>query len=844
MSGPGKRIAVISPDGQFGTIDEKHADAVTKAGGRVLTKQEAAERELQADYDKKSTIEKVAGVAANAGPAGWIAGKAYQAATGKRLELPPEAEAYKSGIDKSTIVMPHASKALAGVMGGDGAANAYVERQDKLAEAHPGYEMAGEVAGTIGGAVVGSGLGAAGKAITPATSLITGAGNIAEQGVTRVLGQSAGRGVLAKAGIEAAKMGARGAVEGGLYAGAQSASDDLLHDRDLATDKLFAASGTGALYGGIGGALLGGGMSLASSGLGAARNKIAGALAKGDTDAAAMGGSPYRTAGEVAPTTATPVASKAQSVADSFAFDSLGATRAQADKVLAGIKNGEQRVGNLVRRVAIDSTGGEGGGVAGAARVAMQGRADEILPRIQAYKNGTVVKELSDRIGNTGARVDIGSLQRRADEIYQGMRNDPLRVAGADAFKSRIDSELGALARSGKLADGTMNASDAFFLRSGLEKNAYEIRKINGAAGDAYKGLMREFDGSILSAIDDAAAKAGKSGVADEIRHWKAEWQAANAAERLAQKGAERISRNNTFGIRESIGAAAGLAMGSPVGALATMVGGKMLRERGSAVAAYAMSQVAERANLAKWVQRIDDQIGKASKGLLQPPAKGLLKSSDKMPPAKQLANRALSQAASFQADPDGHIERATRQVESIAAHDPDLADSLVQRQVQAAAFLASKVPVTPDPDPLDPHPAPKMTPNEQASLARYAWYTEKPARFFAEVARGKITFEGAETAQALMPRAFAELQERTQDELATQMARGNKLPFRQRQLLGVLLDMAATPSQRPDHAAFLQKNVTQNEPPPPPPKKALASGSKSHMSALDRLESDGVGRR
>jgi len=124
-------------------------------------------------------------------------------------------------------------------------------------------------------------------------------------------------------------------------------------------------------------------------------------------------------------------------------------------------------------------------------------------------------------------------------------------------------------------------------------------------------------------------------------------------------------------------------------------------------------------------------------------------------------------------------------------------------------------------------------------------WYVEKPSRFFDEVARGKLTYEGAETAQRLMPRAFEDLQMRTMDALATQMARGKKLPFRQRQIIGVLMDMAATPSQRPDHAAFLQQNVLPlTEPPQAAPARNRPVSIPTQRSALDRLEANGPGKR
>ena len=140
------------------------------------------------------------------------------------------------------------------------------------------------------------------------------------------------------------------------------------------------------------------------------------------------------------------------------------------------------------------------------------------------------------------------------------------------------------------------------------------------------------------------------------------------------------------------------------------------------------------------------------------------------------------------------------------------------------------------------------MTPTEQASFARYAWYTEKPDRFFAEVSRGKLTPEGAEVAHALMPRAFEQLQQETAEALTTQLARGNRLPFRQRELLGQLLDFAATPAQRPEHRAFLQQNVSpvlpSNERIPSAGPKGPRRTSSQNGSALDRLEAGGPGRR
>lgn len=850
----GKRVAVISPDGQFGTISEEHAEAVVKAGGRRLSKEEGdkriAEVAMQERYDALPTSRKVSGALSVvpslvAGPLG-LGGISHDA--------PPTLAALGSGVRSGLTagLSDLAEKKGIETIGGKDKATQYVQLRDDEQTASPVAHGVGEAVGMVGGSLIG-GTGAA-RALPSAG--ISALGSAAERGVGRALSGLATRGVGGRALAAAAGMGAQGAVEGGLYAGAQYATEQALHDKELAADKLFAAAGTGALYGGLAGGALGGGASLLASGVDAAKGGLARMLTRSEPAAVSAEGGAYRTAAQRAdlprPSSGISVddflrapKDAGRRLSNEFAFDALGATKTQARNALENVVGGAEAVGEYVNRVGIAPATEKAGFLGGMMKAGAAGRADDLLAAIQADKYGRVASGLSSAVKGTPARVDMRKVMQKNADLYESMLKDPTKAAGADAFFNRLNDEITALERSGKvnLADGTMDAAEAFYLRSGLAKQAYEVRKINGAAGDAYKQFLRNLDDETIGAMDKAAASAGKSSVADDIRHWKREWQLASAAEEAAQGGAERMTRNNTFGIRESIGAAVGLATGSTLGAAGTMLGGKMLRERGSAMAAYAMSQAAERDILTRWLQKIDDQIGKASKGLLQAPAKGLLKPADKMPAAKVIARTAVNRVAEYQADPDAFVDRATKQAESITTHDPELADAIVQRQVKAMSFLASKLPVTPDPDPMDPHPAPKMTPNEEAEFGRYAWYAEKPARFFAEVSRGKITFEGAETAQALMPRAFAALQEQTQEHIATMMSRGDKIPFRQRQYIGVLLDMAATPSQRPDHARFLQANVSQDAPPPPPPKKALMDAPKSHMSALDRLELGAAGR-
>lgn len=834
---PSKRVAVISPDGQFGTIDEKHADSVIRAGGRVLSKKEVAEREVQERYDALPTASKALGVANTI-----VGGVTSPLNIGQDPAAPPTIAAFGSGVRSGLTagLSDVGARKFADAVGGKAAGDEYIRQADQQKEASPVAHTLGEAAGMAGGAAL-AGAGGAANAL-PSAGIST-LGGAAEGLAARGLASTAAKGALGRAASTAVQFGARGAVEGGAYAGAQYAADQLAHDKEIATDKLFSAIGTGALWGGGGGAVLGGAGSLAASGVRAgaeaARDGLARVMARGGEVAAEVAGKEAGALGEAA-------GAASKRLANEFAVDALGATKTQARAALEHVS--ADAVGEYVNRVGIGPAAEKAGMLRGALKVGMAGRADDLLGVIQSDKYGRIATGLSDAIKGTPARFDAKAITQTAEDIYAGMRKDPTKIAGAESFRSRVLLEMEALSNSGKIAaDGTMDAAEAFYTRASLAKQAYEVSRTSGAAGDAYKGLLREWDNASIRAIDDAAAQAGKSGVGDEIRHWKREWQLASAAEKMAEGGAERMTRNNTFGIRESIGAAAGLAMGSPIGALATMVGGKLVRERGSAVAAHVMSELAERGTLTKWLQRTDAMISKASAGVLQPPAKGILSGAEKMPASKTLAKTALDRVAEFQANPDATINRAARQAEQIAAHDPEVADALIQRQVKALTFLASKVPQTPDPDPLDPHPTPKMTAGEEATFAKYAWYVDKPERFFREISRGKVTYEGAEVAQELMPRAFTELQERTLEALTNQMAKGKKIPYRQRLILGVLLNEATTPSQRPDHAAFLQKNVDAAPPEEPSPggqKPRPMPVMKPQTSALDRLEASGPGRR
>ncbi len=1066
---PEKRVAVITGDGKFGTISERHAEEIVKSGGRVLGAKEAAEKQLQAEYDSKSVGQKMVGAALVGGAA-----------------LSPELAAFQQGgrAGLTAGLEEVAAAKLGGAIGETvlstpGVGQKMAAQAQQIKEASPTAYGAGEVAGMVGGALASGGAGAAGAAAKALPGVGIGAlGGLAEAGAARATAGLAAKGMLGRAAATGISLGARGAVEGGLYAGTQAAADQILADPDLSAQKLFTAdgltavgksAGIGAVTGLAGGAALGGAGSLAASGSRKAFGGLARVMSKGEqaaTDVAAAErtamlppeprpatprGAPdaaMRSTGAQVDDEAGAAAAKIlgdvpadawgglqsgsngykprldRFVEDGGKLEMYGDIRApdggfagefgstfsrdkgrlvaktdnllmeaahqgkgagaelarnleetyrklgveevrldasqvgrytwakagyewneatgqkmaktfekwlagkglptseaeaalQGAKALAESPNGkafllsdaapnwhgtkvltpaveaaQPLMGTLEREAVAGAAQAEKGFLAQAgSREGLQGlahdrawgalgsgfglqstefakRAARYLPggtrdvgewvmrkgiidpkasMLDLAKAATPEKMLpAIRAANevTGARLGeitgASGGQVQAMKVLEAMR-DVVKPYSESAATRPIANNVAkfaeSLAESLKISTGEERIAVQDLLR---ERKALDLMVFENAAFDpnitvqVKRELRGKLEGLVVEALDESSGRL-KGDLAKEYKALKKDYLAGMIAEEAAEDSAARAAKAGFLGLKD-------LTFGG--GSILKSVGSKLFRERGDAVAAGLLYREAERGAVAKWVQKTDDQIGKAAKGLLNGPAKGVPKTADKMPPTRALSRTALAKVAEFNADPESFLDRVAAQHESLATHSPEIAEALTAKHVQAMTFMASKVPVAPDPDPFDPHPAPKLTPGEQSELGRYWWYAEKPSRFYAEVARGKITYEGAETAQALTPGPFEELQMRTAEALTERLAKGEKIPFRQRQILGVLLDFAATPSQRPEHARFLQQNAQIPEPPPPPAPRRSAPSPSQRTSSYDRLESDGPGRR
>lgn len=847
------RVAVLSPDGQFGTVDAADAEAVKLAGGKVLSAAETKAREeqtaQQAKYDAQSTAEKVAVHASMLGPLGYPLHAALRA---RGVVAAPEVEAYTQGVSQgftggmASVGMQKAIETL----GDKEAAKAYGETARVTSEMHSGLHTAGEVAGFLGGASAGP-VGRVGGAV--------------EGAVARGTAGLAARGVGGRAASAALNLGARGAAEGAILGGAQQYSADVLGDREVAGDKVFAAMGLGALTGGAGGALIGGAGSLAMSGARAAGSGLVRSLARGEeavagaakAGAEAAEGAATKADGPLARFFGTKTDEPLREIAQDRAFRSAGLRKAYVTEINARVPGGTKSMGEMMMREGIISAEeGLVNGVINGTPEAMLPKAAAALERVggrigelTSASPGTIsagqvadaVHALAKEYGrNAATKPAADSLRRFArtmgETLGEGM--DPLTIpAGASEDVVR-----------GLVRDQKIPVQRLLEERRALSNLVFEgPASINPSLDKEIKQkLARKLEDLITQSMDDASGKVAGE-FASEYKTLKSDYQRLRILNDGLEDSVNRGTANRTFSLTDKmIGSAAGGAgslIGGPLGGLVAGPGAaaisKVVRERGDAAVALLLSKAADMASLTKTVKAVDDQIGRAASGMLQP-AKAATKALPAGPtptePVRARAEKTMEALATLQANPQRIMDAVTQQTRPMLDTAPDLAGVVQTRAVQALAFIASKAPTRTDHDPLDPHPPARMSDVEAASFMRTVEYASRPVKFFEDLERGKLTFEGAEAARALMPGAFAELQSRVLDQLADLRTRGVRPPYQQRQYLGAILDIPATPSQRPDHMAFLQGNVQQPaKMQPAPPKRPLPT--KSSKSSLDRLE-------
>jgi hypothetical protein len=231
-------------------------------------------------------------------------------------------------------------------------------------------------------------------------------------------------------------------------------------------------------------------------------------------------------------------------------------------------------------------------------------RAEEGLERVGAAIGGILdqADEVTAQAGGQGA-FDWGAvLGRLKSEVYEKLDPVARRAIGA------VDGQVKGIIEA---AQGGAGYGVANRIKSSIQKS------INwGAEPKIVTNAAKQVQGILDDEIEKQLAGRLGGQIADEFKSAKSLYGAMALAEKGGRRGEERLLGNNPFGLTDMISggsAAAGAATGLPglVAGPAVAVGSKLVRERGSSVAAVGAKALSESDLLKKLIRESPQDLGR-----------------------------------------------------------------------------------------------------------------------------------------------------------------------------------------------------------------------------------------
>lgn len=662
------------------------------------------------------------------------------------------------------------------------------------------------------------------------------AGALAEAGLAKS-GLTAGQTVLGHALKGSLAMGIRGGVEGAIAGGASELSEEMFGDPEVVGEKVWLAAGKGALAGFGLGAVLGGAVPVIGSALRKGADQTADTLARAEVRARA----------------------KMPEIADEEAFRALSPHPAAkfTREAEARIEGGAKAVGNFARESGIVDTSSAKAAAMNNSTGAMLGRAEKVLDDVGA-EIGERMRGSSVLIGGRDIEAIANKLVHQADETGLPLAQQAGRgnvVAGLRDYVNDLMIKGGMVDNTGRILEqDTMTMADAYAQRRALDNKIYKDYSALEAKGpmELMRKFRAEFDDLLVRKMEEAGeAGARVGGPWDEkavmpggktLRELKGDYQKAVTAKKILEDAAVKDAKNRAVSLTDYITGAAAAAKLGPIGLAAPYVH-RAVRERGNAVAAWALGRIGDMGETMRAIQESDKLLKAAAEG-----AAGTKRTPYRSVPSggESLAKRYDTALAHVQA-----LQQQARDVESRALTisripgAPRISDAFAGAITRSASELAAQAPPTPP----QMSPLQKTRPsNEEMSrfVSQYEAMTD-PSATLKEVAAGSLDPAKTRILEKVAPNAFEALRADIEKQKLSQIEQG-KIPA-QNDLMklhlafGITLDPTLTPQALLSQQTVMESEMEGGADQGPQPKETGRRGNASSLkqqrepTGADRFE-------
>lgn len=704
----------------------------------------------------------------------------------------------------------------------------------RIVEANPNIFTAADIGATVAGTLATGGLGGAAKGVQLATKAGLAGEKAVASALATMLGQKATKSVASKIIEKSLPLAAGSAVEGAMYSVGDLLNENALGRADFNAENVLSSVGTGALFGGVAGGVIGGlavPATKAAKGVVDSVDYLKSKLV--DPDKAFLQLHGYTTQGERTKWLRKNGEAKIAELTDVLKNDAelLESFRKGGDDYVKGLDESIKRSNDGLNTIYT--------------KIDNAAKTNPLIAPTEKDYLLASIKEIDDVIGTPDK---VAALKRTGNDSQINILNRMKKDLNAE-LKNVVDYEK----RTGNLK--TMDASKMRQYKSEFGERAEGLRIKRKVAPEKPKASLEEITAwkinNILNKkIEKSALDAGGQSLLDELQDFNKQITNKLLMKKGLPEKAIKDATTETINMKDALYGAISANLGNITGP-AVVAGSKVInsdmyrrfvvlkniekqnqviqRQTKSAISNFFSKPSTKTAakNLAVRTSLLTSKLGQSEDG--------------KKPKNPEIAyENARQNIEKLVSNPKQLQETLARNTETLASVAPDTAFQTQQASVRMLHFLNSKLydrrSVISPLDILNPgkkYPPPK---SEIAKFERYLQAVENPMSVLDNLNNGTLTREEVEAVQVVYPDIYS----RMVSEASDYIAKTPDLSYQKKIKLGTLMNINAHHSLMPQAFNMLQTNFVQQEQQAPQPQKFDSNASRRNQTSLEAAATRG----